>query len=210
MHVLPVFLVLQKLWTRYDSVDRLHLGCKRTFGSLIMDLVVNLDGDYILSYVFYGSHSCGWKCFMEMCLGSDVYMLWHCVYVYDLGSGVIEIIFLLLLQWGPNHWWFERASPPHSTRWYCRQHRPIEWRPTVLVTTSMLGHNTNFRWCLDHRYQMVHRTGVVVPIITARSPITPAVVTRPSAAGSCFGTVVSNRQHRRIIHWSGGDDQYLR
>ena len=39
-------------------------------------------------------HYCGWICFMELCLGSDVYVMTLCICIRP-GSGVIEIIFQL-------------------------------------------------------------------------------------------------------------------
>jgi hypothetical protein len=105
----------------------------------------------------------------------------------------------------------ERASPPHSAPdrcWNRHQHRRIERGPAVLITTS--DHNTDRRWCLGHFCRMVCRTDVVIPVITAGSSVTPAVLRYQVLPDHDLTRRWSNRQHRRVVRWSCGDDPYLR
>ena len=91
--------MLQKLWlttavlTDYTWVARtpweFHYGPSRESRCMETAIVVCNTGANVLHLVMPVSfglcsqrrtcHSCGWMCFMELCLGSDVYIMTLCI-----------------------------------------------------------------------------------------------------------------------------------
>jgi hypothetical protein len=199
----------------------------RWSGGEPLDLRLNIPVCWDLINMFYGTVSWQW------CM----YVMTLCIYVYDLGSSVIEIIFLLLSQLilenavsvtaCQNHWWYginrvvmivtkvphstavmERDSPLHSMPdrcWYRHQHRQIDSMTAVLITTSAPDRNTDRWWCLDHLCRMVCWTDIVVPVSTAGSSITPAVVCDHVPLDRDLMRRFSNRQHHRMVCWFGAE-----
>jgi hypothetical protein len=218
------------------------LGLQEHLGSFIMDLVANLDGDHCrMCFMMELCHSCGWMCFMELCLGNDVYMcdivhicIWprfwcnrnniSIIITIDsrkcsISDGLSKLLVIwnqpvvMIVTISPHSTIvMERSSSSHSMLdrcWYCYQHRRIEQWPVVLVTALALDHNTDRRWYLCHLRWVVCRTDVVVPVITTGSCITPVVVHDQVPLDRDLTWWWSNCQHRRMVRWSSGDDQYL-